>query len=82
MMSEHSLGAYKLCLGLMKKHFKSNQCTYFFSSVWFMLTCPSLLFRDASFGNCTYDLTVLHCLQGIKKVSFKSQNRTIYSQAK
>ncbi|XP_024114346.1 dual specificity protein phosphatase CDC14AB isoform X2 [Oryzias melastigma] len=26
-----------------------------------------LPFRDASFGNCTYDLTVLHCLQGIKK---------------
>uniref|UniRef100_A0A3P9JR36 Cell division cycle 14A n=1 Tax=Oryzias latipes TaxID=8090 RepID=A0A3P9JR36_ORYLA len=26
-----------------------------------------LPFRDASFGNCTYDLTVLQCLQGIKK---------------
>ena len=25
--------------------------------------------RDASFGNCTFDLTVLDCLQGIRKVS-------------
>ncbi|XP_053107079.1 dual specificity protein phosphatase CDC14A isoform X4 [Hemicordylus capensis] len=28
---------------------------------------PYLPFRDASFGNCTYNLTVLDCLQGIKK---------------
>lgn len=26
-----------------------------------------LPFRDASFGNCTYNLTVLDCLQGIRK---------------
>uniref|UniRef100_A0A673NLU8 Dual specificity protein phosphatase CDC14A-like n=1 Tax=Sinocyclocheilus rhinocerous TaxID=307959 RepID=A0A673NLU8_9TELE len=26
-----------------------------------------LPFRDASFGNCTYNLTVLYCLQGIRK---------------
>uniref|UniRef100_A0A7N8Y4C8 Cell division cycle 14Ab n=1 Tax=Mastacembelus armatus TaxID=205130 RepID=A0A7N8Y4C8_9TELE len=26
-----------------------------------------LPFRDASFGNCTYNLTVLECLQGIRK---------------
>ncbi|CDQ69636.1 unnamed protein product [Oncorhynchus mykiss] len=24
---------------------------------------------DASFGNCTYNLTILDCLQGIRKVS-------------
>uniref|UniRef100_A0A8C8H5B5 Dual specificity protein phosphatase CDC14A n=1 Tax=Oncorhynchus tshawytscha TaxID=74940 RepID=A0A8C8H5B5_ONCTS len=29
-----------------------------------------LPFRDASFGNCTYNLTILDCLQGIRKVSF------------
>ncbi|XP_054836507.1 dual specificity protein phosphatase CDC14A isoform X3 [Eublepharis macularius] len=28
---------------------------------------PYLAFRDASFGNCTYNLTILDCLQGIKK---------------
>uniref|UniRef100_F7FF44 Dual specificity protein phosphatase CDC14A n=1 Tax=Ornithorhynchus anatinus TaxID=9258 RepID=F7FF44_ORNAN len=28
---------------------------------------PYLPFRDASFGNCTYNLTVLDCLQGIQK---------------
>ncbi|XP_030061604.1 dual specificity protein phosphatase CDC14A isoform X2 [Microcaecilia unicolor] len=28
---------------------------------------PYLPFRDASFGNCTYNLTVLDCLQGIRK---------------
>nr|XP_015194787.1 PREDICTED: dual specificity protein phosphatase CDC14A isoform X2 [Lepisosteus oculatus] len=29
---------------------------------------PSYLpFRDASFGNCTYNLTILDCLQGIRK---------------
>ncbi|XP_077188983.1 dual specificity protein phosphatase CDC14A isoform X5 [Paroedura picta] len=28
---------------------------------------PYLPFRDASFGNCTYNLTILDCLQGIKK---------------
>lgn len=27
--------------------------------------------RDASFGNCTFNLTVLDCLQGIRKVSWK-----------
>lgn len=33
------------------------------------LTCLLIsLFRDASFGNCTYNLTVLDCLQGIRKV--------------
>uniref|UniRef100_A0A4W5JKB2 Cell division cycle 14Ab n=1 Tax=Hucho hucho TaxID=62062 RepID=A0A4W5JKB2_9TELE len=26
-----------------------------------------LPFRDASFGNCTYNLTILDCLQGIRK---------------
>ncbi|XP_059358352.1 cell division cycle 14Aa isoform X1 [Carassius carassius] len=26
-----------------------------------------LSFRDAAFGNCTYDLTILDCLQGIRK---------------
>ncbi|XP_067310356.1 cell division cycle 14Aa isoform X1 [Pseudorasbora parva] len=26
-----------------------------------------LPFRDAAFGNCTYDLTILDCLQGIRK---------------
>ncbi|XP_068998087.1 dual specificity protein phosphatase CDC14AB isoform X3 [Embiotoca jacksoni] len=26
-----------------------------------------LAFRDASFGNCTYNLTVLDCLQGVRK---------------
>lgn len=25
--------------------------------------------RDASFGNCTFNLTVLDCLKGIRKVS-------------
>ncbi|KAM9242506.1 dual specificity protein phosphatase CDC14A isoform 3-T3 [Dugong dugon] len=29
--------------------------------------CPYLPFRDASFGNCTYNLTILDCLQGIRK---------------
>ncbi|TSK53769.1 Dual specificity protein phosphatase CDC14AB [Bagarius yarrelli] len=29
-----------------------------------------LPFRDASFGNCTYNLTVLDCLQGIRKHGF------------
>ncbi|XP_014427385.2 dual specificity protein phosphatase CDC14A isoform X1 [Pelodiscus sinensis] len=28
---------------------------------------PYLPFRDASFGNCTYNLKILDCLQGIKK---------------
>nr|XP_023668966.1 dual specificity protein phosphatase CDC14A isoform X2 [Paramormyrops kingsleyae] len=28
---------------------------------------PYLPFRDASFGNCTYSLTILDCLQGIHK---------------
>ncbi|KAJ6658411.1 hypothetical protein lerEdw1_020115, partial [Lerista edwardsae] len=28
---------------------------------------PYLPFRDASFGNCTYNLTILDCLQGLKK---------------
>ncbi|XP_049663718.1 dual specificity protein phosphatase CDC14A isoform X1 [Accipiter gentilis] len=28
---------------------------------------PYLPFRDASFGNCTYSLTILDCLQGINK---------------
>ncbi|XP_012604069.1 dual specificity protein phosphatase CDC14A isoform X4 [Microcebus murinus] len=28
---------------------------------------PYLPFRDASFGNCTYSLTILDCLQGIRK---------------
>ncbi|XP_021103497.1 dual specificity protein phosphatase CDC14A isoform X2 [Heterocephalus glaber] len=28
---------------------------------------PYLPFRDASFGNCTYNLTILNCLQGIRK---------------
>ncbi|OXB66164.1 hypothetical protein ASZ78_012963 [Callipepla squamata] len=28
---------------------------------------PYLPFRDASFGNCTYDLTILDCLQGVNK---------------
>ncbi|MEE6511312.1 hypothetical protein FKM82_017793 [Ascaphus truei] len=29
---------------------------------------PSYLpFRDASYGNCTYNLTILDCLQGIRK---------------
>ncbi|KAM9543934.1 dual specificity protein phosphatase CDC14A isoform 3-T3 [Guaruba guarouba] len=28
---------------------------------------PYLPFRDASFGNCTYNLTILDCLQGINK---------------
>ncbi len=27
-----------------------------------------LPYRDAAFGNCTYDLTILDCLQGIRKV--------------
>ncbi|KTG47775.1 hypothetical protein cypCar_00021614 [Cyprinus carpio] len=27
-----------------------------------------LLFRDAAFGNCTYDLIILDCLQGIRKL--------------
>lgn len=31
-------------------------------------TPPYLPFRDASFGNCTYNLTILDCLQGIRKV--------------
>ena len=26
------------------------------------------IYRDASFGNCTYNLTILDCLQGIRKV--------------
>lgn len=26
------------------------------------------VYRDASFGNCTYNLTILDCLQGIRKV--------------
>ncbi|XP_056379346.1 dual specificity protein phosphatase CDC14A isoform X1 [Hyla sarda] len=31
-------------------------------------TSPQYLpFRDASFGNCTYNLTILDCLQGIRK---------------
>ncbi|CAH6789129.1 Cdc14a [Phodopus roborovskii] len=30
-------------------------------------TPPYLPFRDASFGNCTYNLTILDCLQGIRK---------------
>ncbi|XP_014346267.1 dual specificity protein phosphatase CDC14AB isoform X1 [Latimeria chalumnae] len=28
---------------------------------------PYLPFRDASIGNCTYSLTILNCLQGIRK---------------
>ncbi|NXK36535.1 CC14A phosphatase, partial [Piprites chloris] len=28
---------------------------------------PFLPFRDASFGNCTYNLTILDCLQGVNK---------------
>ncbi|XP_029473657.1 dual specificity protein phosphatase CDC14A isoform X2 [Rhinatrema bivittatum] len=28
---------------------------------------PYLPFRDASFGNCAYNLTILDCLQGIRK---------------
>uniref|UniRef100_A0A8V0ZW37 Cell division cycle 14A n=1 Tax=Gallus gallus TaxID=9031 RepID=A0A8V0ZW37_CHICK len=28
---------------------------------------PYVPFRDASFGNCTYNLTILDCLQGINK---------------
>ncbi|KAM5295012.1 dual specificity protein phosphatase CDC14A isoform 2-T2 [Glossophaga mutica] len=28
---------------------------------------PYLPFRDASFGNCTYNLTILDCLQGVRK---------------
>ncbi|XP_070602560.1 dual specificity protein phosphatase CDC14A isoform X2 [Erythrolamprus reginae] len=28
---------------------------------------PYLPFRDASFGNCTYNLSILDCLQGLKK---------------
>ncbi|XP_072198898.1 dual specificity protein phosphatase CDC14A isoform X3 [Excalfactoria chinensis] len=28
---------------------------------------PYIPFRDASFGNCTYNLTILDCLQGINK---------------
>ncbi|XP_015687089.1 dual specificity protein phosphatase CDC14A [Protobothrops mucrosquamatus] len=28
---------------------------------------PYLSFRDASFGNCTYNLSILDCLQGLKK---------------
>ncbi|XP_006169099.1 dual specificity protein phosphatase CDC14A isoform X6 [Tupaia chinensis] len=28
---------------------------------------PYIPFRDASFGNCTYNLTILDCLQGIRK---------------
>ncbi|XP_063154388.1 dual specificity protein phosphatase CDC14A isoform X2 [Candoia aspera] len=28
---------------------------------------PYLPFRDASFGSCTYNLTILDCLQGLKK---------------
>nr|XP_009502897.1 PREDICTED: dual specificity protein phosphatase CDC14A-like [Phalacrocorax carbo] len=28
---------------------------------------PYLPFRDASFGNCTYNLTILDCLQGVNK---------------
>ncbi|KAM6454147.1 dual specificity protein phosphatase CDC14A isoform 2-T2 [Liasis olivaceus] len=28
---------------------------------------PYLPFRDASFGNCTYSLSILDCLQGLKK---------------
>ncbi|XP_049564347.1 dual specificity protein phosphatase CDC14A isoform X1 [Orcinus orca] len=28
---------------------------------------PYLPFRDASFGNCTYNLTILDCLHGIRK---------------
>lgn len=34
--------------------------------------CPLCACRDASFGNCTYNLTVLDCLQGIRKVSLCS----------
>ncbi|XP_070124758.1 dual specificity protein phosphatase CDC14A isoform X30 [Equus caballus] len=30
-------------------------------------TAPYLPFRDASFGNCSYNLTILDCLQGIRK---------------
>uniref|UniRef100_A0A8B9LEN0 Cell division cycle 14Ab n=1 Tax=Astyanax mexicanus TaxID=7994 RepID=A0A8B9LEN0_ASTMX len=33
-----------------------------------------LPFRDASFGNCMYNLTILDCLQGIRKVSQGSLN--------
>ncbi|NXY13176.1 CC14A phosphatase, partial [Atrichornis clamosus] len=28
---------------------------------------PYIPFRDASFGNCTYNLTILDCLQGVNK---------------
>lgn len=31
----------------------------------------SFFCRDASFGNCTYNLTILDCLQGIRKVNGK-----------
>nr|XP_020022037.1 dual specificity protein phosphatase CDC14A-like [Castor canadensis] len=30
-------------------------------------TPPYLPFRDASFGNCSYNLTILDCLQGLRK---------------
>uniref|UniRef100_A0AAR2LW47 protein-tyrosine-phosphatase n=1 Tax=Pygocentrus nattereri TaxID=42514 RepID=A0AAR2LW47_PYGNA len=41
---------------------------YFQSRVSLFLTCSFYsLFRDASFGNCTYNLTILDCLQGIRK---------------
>ena len=33
------------------------------------LSCWIFLFRDASFGTCTYNLTLLDCLQGLYKVS-------------
>ncbi len=29
---------------------------------------PLFLFRDASFGTCTYNLTLLDCLHGVNKV--------------
>lgn len=35
----------------------------------FLSSCKFYFHRDASFGNCTYNLTILDCLQGLKKVT-------------
>uniref|UniRef100_A0AAY4BD60 protein-tyrosine-phosphatase n=1 Tax=Denticeps clupeoides TaxID=299321 RepID=A0AAY4BD60_9TELE len=40
------------------------RCIYLISLIRFIL---SAFYRDASFGNCTYNLTVLDCLHGIRK---------------
>lgn len=40
----------------------------YFKSTFLMLSFFVCVYRDASFGNCTYNLTILDCLQGIRKV--------------